>query len=50
MSPLEYKWGVFFNLTRDRIFALGFGVVWLGDEKYVYFDLLFVEIAIGKNY
>ncbi|CAN5694637.1 hypothetical protein BH23PAT2_BH23PAT2_08360 [soil metagenome] len=49
MMPQEYKLGVYFNKTHDRIISLGFGIVWLGEEKYIYFDFLLFELAIGRT-
>ncbi len=49
MNPPEYKFGVYLNKTNYRIISLGFGIVWLGEEKYIYFDLLFCELAIGRT-
>lgn len=49
MSNNEYGWGVYFDKWQWRYQLIGVGLVWLKYEKYVHFNLLNFELAIGKT-
>ena len=46
MKDSKYKFGVYLDLWSPRYQYFGFGVVWTA-EKYIYFSLFHVELAIG---
>lgn len=51
MSPMNIKWVI----RTERMYppdqwAFGFGLSHWGEETYLYINLLFINVSIGKQY